>query len=171
MPFAFDQYHLLYERGERVTAVKGYILSVTAAAMVSAIIVRLVGKNGTGTIIKALAGLFLTLTVLKPLVDVEIDRLTLITDSFREQAEEAVSYGELASRKMLDGIITEQLQTYILDKAKEFGAEPDVELALTDGIPSGIRLSGRFSPYSKLQLSKWLNEELGIPLEAQIWTG
>lgn len=154
-----------------MTAVKGYILSVTAAAMVCAIVSRLAGKNGTGTIIKVLSGLFLTLTVLKPLVQLEINRVSFIAETFHEQAEEAAAYGELASKKMLDGIITEELQAYILDKAKEFGVEPEVELELTDGIPSGIRLSGNVSPYSRSQLSQWLREELGIPLEAQFWTG
>ena len=154
-----------------MTTVKGYILSITAAAMVCAIVSRLTGKNGTGAIIKVLSGLFLTLTVLKPLVQLEINRLSVITESFSEQAEQAVAYGEFASKKMLDAIIAEELRAYILDKAKSFGSEPEVEIELTDGIPSRIRLSGNISPYSKSQLSQWLCKELGIPLEAQIWTG
>ena len=53
-------------------SIRQYLLSITAAAVICAIINALSGKKGTtSAVVKLLSGLFLTLSVISPLLNLE----------------------------------------------------------------------------------------------------
>ena len=174
MPASDHQYGLLYEGGERIDGIRGYLLSVVAAAVISGIVKRLMGDKGNqGAVAKLLTGIFLALTVVSPLAKVEVGRLADIVGAYRADGLAAAAVGEEMTRQALAESIKAQSEAYILDKAAALEVALTVEIEMTDTdipVPYRIRLSGQVSPYAKNKLSGIITEDLGIEKERQIWT-
>lgn len=151
-----------------------YLLSVTAAALVCAVVQKLLSKKGTAASIgKMLTGLFLAFTVISPFARLEIGSLSDITKGFESDAADAVAAGQSSTRNAIaQGIIT-RTQAYILDKAAELNVELTVEVTVSDDdipVPVKVRLSGDVSPYAKQRLQTIISDDLSIAKEDQIWT-
>ena len=153
--------------------IREYLLSVTVAAIFCAVARRLLDRKGTpAAMAKLLTGLFMTVTVLSPLTDISLGPMGDYSEDYRQQAQQAVREGKEYANSALRQGISERTRAYILDKAKAFGADIQVEIILSDEqypVPEQVRLSGNVSPYAMTQLKKIL-EELGISEENQIWT-
>lgn len=119
-----------------------------------------------------LAGMFLLFTILKPWTQFRIGSLDDFTYNFQSDAAAAVSTGQAAAKKELSAIITEQVEAYILDKAKQFDADLSVTVELSeDEIPVPVRVTicGSISPYGKRQVQDYISDKLGIAKENQTW--
>ena len=156
-------------------AVSTYLLQITAAGILSGIVNKLLGSKGMiGSVIKLMTGVFMMLAVVSPLVDIRLDLLKDGYEDIRIHGQYAASEGEDQAKKAMAEIITERTQAYILDKAESLGADIAVEVTVSDAmppVPCGARISGKVSPYAKRVLSEYMKSELGISMEAQIWTG
>lgn len=148
-----------------------YIFSVIAAAVVCSVMVHI--RSGTGQqngLIRLLCGLFLSLTVIRPIADIRIEELSEYSLNYRNEALEAVSAGEDFARESLDQIIKRETEAYILDKAASYGADISVEIVLDpDLVPAEAYIQGTISPYARSQMQKILSEDIGIAKEYQIW--
>ena len=171
---AAHQYGVLYEGGGLIDGVRGYLLSVLAAALICAIATRLMGEKGTlATLTRLIAGLFRAFVFIRPVAGLDLSGLTDWSVRFDAEAEEAVAAGQSQTRKALAQLIKEQTQAYILDKAQALEAVLEVEVTLSDDdipVPVKVRLSGKASPYAKGRLQSIITEDLGIEKENQIWT-
>lgn len=153
-------------------AVREYLLSVTASAIICGIVTRLTASKGTiSSIVKLLAGVFLAVVVIKPVINLQVAEFQRYTDGISQRADAVVSMGQEMAAQEMEAIIISRTQAYILDKADELGAALEVEVQLNGGIPARVFLAGAVSPNAKAQLSAWIENDLGIPLEAQEWTG
>ena len=155
-------------------ALRQYVVSVVAAAIICGIVTGFLSKGNAGQIIKLICGLFLAFTVIRPIAKIDITDLSNFSLSFSKEAAEAVALGENLSRESIAEIIKEETEAYILDKAAALNAAPEVEVTVSDEepiIPIAARISGERSPYAKQQLQRVLEEELGISKENQLWTG
>ena len=150
-----------------------YILRMTGAALICSIASMLVDKKAmNGRIMKLLCGTFLSLTMVSPFLQLEIDSIPDFIEDIQNQAENVSSQGEKTAYNEMETIIKSKIQAYILDKAMSYGGQLTVEVNVDDaGIPTpcGVRISGTISPYGKTQLQEMIRRDLGIPLEAQIW--
>ena len=167
---------MLYERGGLTLQELGkYIVSVTAAAIVVAILQSLFDKKGaTSALLRLIGGLFLCFTVISPVVTMGFDTLLDMPQDYAQQGSVAAFEGEQIARDQLRGIITERLRTYILDKATTYGLQIDAEVELSQDeipVPVAVRLWGEASPYAKQAMQQWLEQELGIRKENQTWIG
>lgn len=157
-----------------MNSIGAYILRLIAAAVICGFITGIVGKKGTlPSMIKLMAGLFLSFTVLSPLLKLSIVNFTDYLDDLQVSGDGIVADSEAAAKKEMETIIKSETAAYILDKAASYGAELTVEVSVdTSGmpVPNGIRLSGSVSPYGKKQLQQIITQDLGIALEAQLWT-
>ena len=165
---------MFYERRELMESIRDYLLGITAAALVCGTVTALAGKKGTiGAIIKAMCGVFMTLTVVNPWTSLRLDPVSGFSDSILREAEELGAEGENMSREALaDGIKT-AAETYILDKADALGVSLSVEVTVTDTqppVPGKVLLQGAVSPYAKQELTRIITEDLAIAREDQIWT-
>ena len=156
-------------------SVRGYLLSVTAAALCCGILSSVLGKKGlTGSTVKFLCGIVMLLTVVGPLLNIQIGDLE---NSFKElslDADNVAAFGQEAALNEYAAIIKERTAAYILDKAESLGAELTVEVTLSDDdllVPCAVKLSGTVSPYGKKVLAETIAKDLGIQEEAQTWTG
>lgn len=156
-------------------AIRGYLLSVTAAAVICAVVSALLGKKGTISAMgKLLTGIFLAITVISPLAKIQLSNADALWDDLSVDAAAAVAAGEEAANNELRAGIKSQTEAYILDKAASYAAELTVEVTLSDDdppLPCAVRLTGSVSPYAKRQLQQLIAEDLGIPKEAQTWIG
>ena len=149
----------------------GYILSVTCAAALAAILRAIAGEGTMGKLTKLLSGLFLAVTVLSPLVKLEIPDPARWLEDYMEEGEAAAQAGEAMAKEYSQAIISAELEAYILDKAAALGCAVTAEVRLDDGgLPASLTLSGSISTADKAELSRMLARELGIGEEAVIWS-
>lgn len=147
----------------------GYLWRVICAAVLCALVGSL-GDGGTGRGVRRLtAGLFLALTVLSPLGNVDLPDFDL--SRLEADADAAVRAGTDQARAAENAIITEALEAYIWNKAVELGLELQVRVTLDEaGMPRTVELTGMASPLEREELGSSIARELGIGKEAQIWT-
>ena len=152
-----------------------YLIKLLAAALICGAAVQLLGNNGAmRSLIRLIAGLFMTLTVISPWAQVRISHIGDYFEDISGNSEQIVMAGEEQARDMLVSIIKERTQAYILDKANSYGAELSVEVSVDSSdmpSPCAVKISGSISPAGKNALSDTIQKELGIPLEEQIWIG
>ena len=155
--------------------IRQYLLTVTAAAIICGMAKTIADeKTVSGTVIRLIAGLIMTLSVLSPVVKLNLGELPDITSAFVAEGKVAASRGEELAARQAMVIIKDQLQAYILDKAASFGAELEVEVLMPDdgsAQPEGVILWGNVSPYAKARLQDMIEEDLNIAKEKQQWIG
>lgn len=151
-----------------------YIGSVSAAAMLCAMVCGLLRVTAFQAQAKWICGIVMTVTILRPLVPVFQYH---VSDFQIPQLQEGTVYseeGKQDGKNALSEIISRQTRSYILDIAQAIGAQIEAEVILSEEdppIPVGVIITGDISPYLKLQLEERIQEELNIPKEHQIWTG
>ena len=150
-----------------------YILSVVASAIIcSGLRALFGGKGSTGALLQTICGIYMAFVLVSPLKDIDFSIYTDYFSGFMEEAQTAVGEGENLALQELTKRIKEETEAYILDKAVSLGADVSVEVSLTGSTPptpSRITLKGAVSPYVKKVLSRYIEEQLGIPEEAQTW--
>ena len=97
-------------------------------------------------------------------------KIDLNISHYQEAVEQRQTELEASQKEELASLIESEMETYISDKAKSMSltlrvqvtAEPD-----GSGVPVPVRaeLTG---PRSE-ELSRWLDAELGLPAERQVW--
>lgn len=150
-------------------AIKDYLLSVTAAALICGIVSSLAGKNSASKLFKLLSGLFLAVTVIKPVVDMKVNDIFEFTDSLAVDSDFAVLQGEKMAEEEMKRIIKDKCEAYILDKAKALGAEITVVVTLDELVPAQVAIEGDISPFIRSHLATTIAKEMNIPPEEQIW--
>ena len=154
-------------------SLRKYLLSLIAAAVIVSIVMAVVNKKQVnGAIIKLLCGLFLTFTLLSPLVKVQILELQDFYTGIFANGDVIVAYGKKMAQQSTGEIIKADLEAYILDKASKLQLDVEVCLVLSDAlypVPETVTITGEISPYSKKVMQEFLSDEIGIPEEKQIW--
>jgi hypothetical protein len=132
----------------------------------------LFSKGTMHTLIKWISGLVVTVTVLNPLVKGDLIQWDIAISEFRENKEIAIEEGLRIGEEALADRICESTCAYILNEASDMGANVEVEIELQESYPyqpEQVRIFGGVSPYIKQQLSIFLQRELGITEDQQIW--
>ena len=153
-----------------MNGLRDYLISMTIAAILCAILLRLTGKKGTAAgIVRLLTGIFMTATVLSPVVTLDLSRFSLYPADLMNAAENAAGEGTAMAENALDAIIISETEAYIQDKAASMGATLEVEVLLRDHLPYSVHLSGAISPGAKANLIVWIRDNLDIPSEELQW--
>lgn len=156
-------------------SVSAYLLSVTGAAIVCGCICALFpSKSKYHSLLKTLCGIFLTVTIIKPIINFQFTLPTgywTDTSSLAENiSQEGIQYAQHAQKD----IIKQQTEAYILNKAKDLKCSICVEVVLQEVqpyAPRAVCIQGQISPYGKSQLTHWMETTLNIPAEDQTWIG
>ena len=154
-------------------SIRQYILSIIAAAIICGIINAWFGSKGAaGTVIKLVAGLFMTVTLLSSATHIQLTDFALGLSDISATGQNYAQAGQINASEAISDIIKQQTQAYILDKAAsmELNLEVEVTLSETDPpAPDSVVLKGQVSPYAKIQLTEFIFNQLGIAKENQIW--
>lgn len=151
-----------------------YILSVVSAAILLSILRSLLDKKSSAAVLLQLVGgLFLTFTVVSPVADINFEAFFDMPLDYISEGNLLAVQAQEATQDELCEIIKQRCEAYILDKAMSYQAPLQVDVSLSTDetpVPCSVRLQGSITPYAKSALQKWLQDEIGIPKENQLWT-
>ena len=130
----------------------------------------LMPKGSLREITSFVGGLLLLAVLLRPLGSVDLSAVSLNLDAYRQTVEQRQAELEQEGQKELVGLIEAELESYISDKAADMGLTLRVQVTVEpEGsgvtVPVSVELTG---PRSEV-LSRWLETELGVPAERQVW--
>ena len=152
---------------------KDYILRIIASAILCALVKGFTERHtAINTIIKSICGVFLTLSILSPVVSFKYSAVSDYLNMYSLDADAVVTAGTSLTNASLHSSIKQQTESYILDKAASLNTALSVEVTLSDDempIPCGVCIEGSISPYAKSKLMKLIADDLGIPKEKQTW--
>ena len=152
--------------------IREYLISVTAAAVFCGILKSIAGEKGSmAGLLRLLCGVFLALTVIRPMADIRLEEWEFFTDQLQAEADRAVAEGEDYGKQALARRIKEEAETYILDKAQAFSGSITAEIYVNGDppVPVACTIRGEYSSYVKQELSTILETDLGIAKEDQRW--
>ena len=174
MHYAAGQHRLFDEGCGIVNTFSEYLISVTGAALVSCGILCLIDKSKQqSTIVRLICGVFVLITIIRPLLQLEVALPYDFADSLRSDTDAIIESGTNAVAVSNKLHINKQLESYIQQKLKTLNCDLKVVFALQDEYPYtpiNVQLAGEVSPYTKSYLTNWIYEELGIKPEDQQWT-
>lgn len=154
-------------------SVREYLFSVTCAALICGILCSVADEKRTGGMLtKLLCGIFLSLTVIRPLAGFPLLKLDLGGSRITQEGIRAAETGVEYARQAKIQIIKMQTEAYILEAAKHYDLYLTVEVEISEDdtpVPYAVKIQGRVSPYAKTQLTEMMERELAIPKENQRW--
>jgi hypothetical protein len=154
-----------------VDGVKNYLIAVCSAAILSAILKQLIGKSKMSSVtVNLLSGLFVAICIISPWKDFSLQDLEIYNPLHTQSGQSYVETGKRITQNQIDAIITEKVESYILEKTNQLHLQVEVRVELAkDGVQFKSIVSGKLSPEEKKTLSAFLEKEIGIQKEMQIW--
>ena len=152
---------------------RAYLIRLTAAAVLGAIVRRLAPAGGAGRAARLGAGLLVLLTAFSPLAS--FNTASAAQELARQGYADPLTTVEFSKNvnDLLSELITEQTEAYILDKARELGLSLTVEVTAqveeTYPVPYAVKLRGSPTAAQKAALSSAIAADLKIPEERQEW--
>lgn len=154
-------------------SIRTYLLTVVCVAMISSIAINMISKKSPhAAIIKLIAGLIMSITIISPWLKIDFENLSLYLSDFETEAQNAVVDGTEYASTTLSTIIKDNAEAYILDKANQLGLSIEVEVCLSDEsppMPTFAEIHGTVSPYAKARLQEIIENDLAISKENQLW--
>lgn len=155
-----------------MAALREWLLSVVVVSLLLAVAGQMIPEGSIRKIAGFTGGLILLLTLLQPVLQTDLGRLRLDRDSYGRAIEQRQSELEKNTDKELTALIAQKSEAYILDKATQLGLSITVSIRTetgTDGVPCPAEATVQ-GPRSEV-LAAYIEEELGIPPERQVWNG
>ncbi len=155
-----------------MAGVKMWLLSLLAACLVCGIADALMPQGAVKKVGRLVCGLVLILSMLTPVVHLDIDGGQQWLESYLAEVEQREGELEEQVRGGIKTIIEEAYAAYIVDKAAQLGVTCTVKVVCRvqeDGLylPIQADITGVLSMQKQEQLSNILKEELGLPIEGQ----
>ena len=150
-----------------------YLLTLITSSIICSITIGITARTGKhATIIKLLCSIYMLIVIISPWMDIRIQDFASYLDGLNYSAQSIVEGSAEASNKQRKEIIKTQIEEYIYDKAEHMGAQPDVEVQLSETepyAPVSVSISGKTSPYVKRRLQQIITDDLNIPEVNQLW--
>ena len=153
--------------------IRQYLLSVIVVSVICAIVRILTRDKGAASeIIKLVCGIFIVVTLISPWNKISLSGIDNYIDDFTADAEAITTQASLLAKEEQAKIIKEQTEAYIQDKALAIGVLLDADASVSElspGQPESIEITANTSPYQRQQIAQWIETDLGIPEDRQIW--
>lgn len=155
-----------------IDAVRSWLTAVIAASFLIAAAQSLVPEGTLRKIAGFAGGLALVLTLARPLLGADFQKLDLNYDRYAGEIRQRQGELQAQSDRAMGELIAEKTEAYILDKAGELGLDVTVRVLTEPGenglpVPAGAELAGQQSQ----ALAEYMERELGIPRERQVYHG
>lgn len=152
-----------------IETVRTWLTAVAAVTLLLSVVQQLVPPGSLRETASFAGGLILLTVLLQPLAALRGADLDLSFQDCRQAVEQQQTELEDRRQAELTALIESATAAYISDKADSMGLalEARVTAEAADGVPVPVRvtLTGEKSG----ELSRWLETELGIPAERQVW--
>ena len=153
-----------------IAAARQWLTAVVAATLLVSIARSLAPEGAMRRLTAFTGGLVLLLTLLRPLTVIRTGGLPLDFERYSREIEERRRELEETENALLAEGIAARTEAYILDKAASMGLVVSVRVETAAGeagvpLPWSAELEGQRSR----ELEQWMERELNIPLERQVW--
>lgn len=152
---------------------RGWLLSITCAAMIAALADALCPKGFPRKLVRAAGGLLLLLAVLEPVKGLESGELGGILAKYQAQYDGYAETMTAENQEQMKAIIERQTAAYISDKAAALGIEETqvwVTCRLTQegfAAPESVTVRGRGEQTAWDALSRAITADFALEPEAQ----
>lgn len=150
--------------------VKQWLLGIVLTAFAVGLARQLAPKGREAAMVRMVGGLLLVLAILRPLSAWGRQSIALPVGSFSSEIQEQTERYRENQIVALDTLIEEKTAAYIWDKASGLGISCRVSVRAEAGesgipLPVEVTVVGTYSE----PLAAWLEEEMGLGAEKQIW--
>lgn len=155
-----------------MAAARAWLTSVVVVTLLLSVAQTLIPEGTVRKIASFTGGLILLAALLQPVLRTDLGRLRLHFEDYAAAIEERQAELDGAGKEELAELIAERTEAYISDKAETLGLAVTVRVRTEPGedgvpLPSEAEVAG---PRSE-ELAAYMERELGIPRERQVWTG
>ena len=166
---------MFYEGGGLgIEAIRLYLFSLIAASFLTSLVLAVIPKGPVRTLAGSFCGLALLLTAFAPIVHLDHERIAAAISRLDQQREEAQTGVSVRNRELVSQIISSRVRSYILDKAVALGCTVTAEIEMQDDgtypYPYAVTLHGTADSAQRQALQQYLEIELAVPKERQVWT-
>ena len=149
---------------------KEWVTSIVVVTMLLSVAQTLIPEGSIRKVSSFTGGLILLAALLQPVLEIKLDPMELGIGAYERAVRERQEELEAAGKSELSDIIAVRTAAYISDKAAALGiaaaAEVSVETAENGvPVPAAVKLDG--PPVEELAV--YMERELGIPRERQVW--
>ena len=153
-----------------LNTLRSWLTSVIMVTMLLSLVQVLLPQGSVQKIASFTGGLLLLLALLRPLLGADVSDLLPDLQQVQAEIEQRQEELQQVEAEHWEQSIAEKTEAYIWDKAAQIGWEGTVRVEVElspEGlpVPSRLELSG---PYCR-ELEQDLAQELGIPVERQVW--
>lgn len=154
-----------------MAGIKGYIISIISVSIVCSIVSQIIPRSRKmAGIIKVVCGLLMGITVLSPAINLNLPDYKTHIRSVYETANQISKEAIHTTREDIAGIIKEETEAYILNKASSLDMDVAVEVNLNEELlPESVVVVGVVAPYDKEVLENYIQQTLDVPEEQQLW--
>lgn len=151
-------------------ALRTWLTAVAAVVLLLSVVQLLIPEGPLRETAALIGGLILLTVLLRPVLEIDFSDARTAIPSFRAYVEQRQAELESAQTETLAELIESETAAYISDKAEELRLTLQIRvMAKVDPsgvpIPTRVEISGGRSD----ELSRWIEAELGIPKERQVW--
>lgn len=152
---------------------RAWLLGIVGAALLASLAELLCPAGRVKPVLRLLCAVVCALAVAEPLMELDMQSLSIGLASYRQQAQQIAESGEEEAKMLQRTYIQDECAAYILTQAEALGIRLS-SAAVTahwdegEGLwyPWEVRLEGAYAP----ALAAQIEEDLGIPEENQQWT-
>lgn len=146
-----------------------WLFGIVAASMVLSILYALLPKGAILTVAKCAGSLILILVMLRPLVTLRVEDLSVSYDRWEDLAAEQMEQLTGDNLSEMEALIEGECSAYISEKAAQLGltVKAEVLCEVRDGVPFPAEVTLDI-PYHKV-LSDSIAADLDISYEKQYW--
>lgn len=154
--------------------VRQWLLGVACTAMVLALVDSLVPAGNTKKVCRLAGGLALLVAAVGPVLRIDEEFLSHAIEEYQAMGQNYEKILEGKNALLYQTIIEDTAAAYIVDKAEEFGISCQAEVTFSydeDGVPSPweVTARGRWTEEQRAELSRLVEEELGVPIQRQYY--
>lgn len=154
--------------------VRQWLLGVACTAMVLALVDSLVPAGNTKKVCRLAGGLALLVAAVGPILRIDEEFLSYAIEEYQAMGQNYEKILEEKNALLYQTIIEDTAAAYIVDKAEEFGISCQAEVTFSydeDGVPSPweVTARGRWTEEQRVELSRLVEEELGVPIQRQYY--
>ena len=152
-----------------IAAVRTWLTAVAAVSLLLSV-VQYITPKGTLRDTASFIGGLLLLLVLQPVRKAALpDDVHMGLAEYEKQVETYRTKLEEERKKKLGTLIESETEAYILDKAARMGLTVRIKVGTeenSEGVP--VPVSAELTGTPSRELSRWIEAELGIPVERQV---
>ncbi len=147
-------------------AIRQYLLSVTAAALLTAILQALLPRGPVRRVTALACSLLMLLTVVQPLNRLNTEELIQAFEAYCQELSTYSDELENTSAALTESIIVSESASYIEDKAEENGITCTVEVSCREesgiAVPDAVTVTGDLTEEERQILLTVIQEGFGL---------